>query len=319
VEPKPFLAAPLPAVDREVVQLEDLVNFARHPVRAFLRQRLGISVGSYADEIADSLPVELDKLQEWQVGQRMLEARLAGATQEAAVAAERARGDLPPGRLSDSVIEQIQPDVEAVYAEARGLLPGEASPGSVDVRVELPDGRRLSGTVPGVCGTLLRSVTYSRVNPRHRLTAWVRFLALTAAHPGRSFEAATVGRAAYGSGQEAVTTVVRLPRLTPQVALEHLVSLVALHDAGLREPLPIACLTSAAYARALKAGGDPVKAATSEWESGWRFPKEDQELEHQLVLGRVLRCEELLRDTRFDQYALRLWDPVLDWEEVEHR
>jgi exodeoxyribonuclease V gamma subunit len=318
-EARPFLLSPLPEAKGDVVDLEDLVNFARHPVRAFLRQRLGISVGSYSDEVADALPVELDKLQEWQVGQRMLEARLAGATPEAAVAAERARGDLPPGRLSDAVIEQIQPDVEAVFAQATGLLPGGASPGSVDVRVALPDGRRLSGTVPGVCGTLLRTVTYSRVNPRHRLSAWVHFLALTAAHPQRPFEAATVGRAAYGAGEGAVATVVRLPRLTPQVALEHLGSLVALHDAGMREPLPIACMTSAAYARALKAGGDPVKAATQEWESGWRFPKEDQELEHQLVLGRVLTCEELLHDTRFDQYALRLWDPVLDWEEVEHR
>jgi exodeoxyribonuclease V gamma subunit len=318
-EPRPFLAAPLPAVRRPVVDLEDLVNFARHPVRAFLRQRLGITVGTYADEVADALPVELDKLEEWQIGQRLLDARLAGASPDAAVAAERARGDLPPGKLSDPVVELIQPAVEQVFAHATALLPAGASPGSVDVRVELPGGRRLSGTVPGVCGNVVRAVTYSRVNPRHRLTAWVRFLALTAAHPQRPFEAVTVGRAVYGAGEGAVATVVRLPRLNPDVALEHLAALVALHDDGLREPLPIACMTSAAYARALKTGGDPVKAATAEWESGWRFPKEDQELEHRLVLGRVLTCEELLRDTRFDQYALRLWDPLLDWEAVEHR
>ena len=77
----------------------------------------------------------------------------------------------------------------------------------------------------------------------------------------------------------------RLPRLAPALALEHLAALVELFDAGMREPLPIACKTSAAYAQALHRGGDPVKAATEEWESGWDFSNEDEEPEHELVFG----------------------------------
>ena len=317
--PRPFLSRPLPAVTSPVVELEELVGFIRHPVRAFLRQRLGFAVGSYSDEVADALPVELDKLEEWQIGERMLAARLAGATAEAAEAAERARGALPPGRLADPVIERIQPTVEEVFRHAAQLLPAGAAPGSVDVRVALPDGRTLTGTVPGVCGDLLRSVTYSRVNARHRLTAWVRFLALTAAHPERLIEAATVGRAAFGAGDLAVATVVRLPRLDPTVALGHLARLVALHDRGLREPLPIACMTSAAYARTLRGGGDARKAAAREWTSDWNFPKEDQDLEHQLVFGRILDFDELCAQAGFDSLAQELWDAALGWEQVEHR
>ena len=62
---------------RPLVELEDLVRFAGHPVRAFLRQRLGISVGDYADEVDDALPVELDALERWGVGQRLLDGVLA--------------------------------------------------------------------------------------------------------------------------------------------------------------------------------------------------------------------------------------------------
>ena len=316
---RPFLERPLPEVATPVVELDDLVSFVRHPVRAFLRQRLGFGVGTYADEVADALPVELDKLEEWQIGERMLTARLAGATAEAAEAAERARGGLPPGKLSEPVIERLRPTVEEVFGQAVALLPSSVAPGSVDVRVALPDGRTLTGTVPGVCGDLLHSVTFSRVNARHRLVTWVRFLALTAAHPERRIEAATVGRAASGAGDMAVVTVVRLPRLDPDVALEHLAGLVALHDRGMREPLPIACKTSAAYARTLRTGGDARKAAEREWTSEWNFPKEDQDPEHQLVFGRILDFDSLCRRAGFEPLARELWQAALDWEQVEHK
>jgi len=113
-EPPPFLTGPLPPVTDQVIELDDVLAFVRHPVRAFLRQRLGFGVGTYADEVGDALPIELDNLERWQIGERMLRARLAGATEEAAVAAERARGALPPGNLSDPVLAELRPDVEAV-------------------------------------------------------------------------------------------------------------------------------------------------------------------------------------------------------------
>jgi exodeoxyribonuclease V gamma subunit len=101
--------------------------------------------------------------------------------------------------------------------------------------------------------------------------------------------------------------------------LERLAELVELFDAGLCEPLPIACKTSAAFAHALRSGGDAVKAATREWKTEWSFPREDEEPEHELVFGECLTFEQLLSETAFDAYARRLWDPVLEWEQAEHR
>ena len=87
-------------------------------MRAFLRQRLGFGVADYADEVADALPVELDSLETWQVGQRLLDARLAGASEDAAVAAERARGELPPGVLADPVLAKLRPTSSRSSARA---------------------------------------------------------------------------------------------------------------------------------------------------------------------------------------------------------
>ena len=133
------------------------MRFAGHPVRAFLRQRLGISVGDYSDEVEDALPVELDALERWGVGQRLLDGVLAGASIEACVAAEIARGTLPPGQLATPVIARSPPDRRAHRGRrGRGARAHGAEPASVDVKVALDDGRTLSGTVPGVYGDVLQ-------------------------------------------------------------------------------------------------------------------------------------------------------------------
>jgi exodeoxyribonuclease V gamma subunit len=338
VPPGPFLAAPLPPLGDRLVELDHLVRFAEHPVRAFLRQRLGISVGDFYDEVEDALPVELDPLERWGVGQRLVTARLGGADIETAIAAERARGSLPPGVLAEGVLVRIRPTVEEIVACANAVLRPGAEPGSVDVKVALEGGRTLSGTVPGVCGDVLRTVTFSRLSARHRIAVWVRWLALTATHPDRPLEAVTVGR----SGErDARVAIARLPVLAPdaetrrRLALAHLRDLVDLYDRGMREPLPLSCLASAAYAQAAGSGRDAVAAGRGEWESSWNFDREDRELEHQLVLGGVRPFEDLLafapredeagedwfpdEPSRFGRLARRLWSGLLAWEEVEHR
>lgn len=316
--PAPFLAGPLPDDVAAVVELEDLVAFVRHPARAFLRQRLGFGLRTHDDEVDDALPVELDGLARWQIGDRMLAARLAGATAEDAEAAERARGELPPGRLADPVVQAIGEDLEPLIRHAARVLDQPAEPASIDVRVALAP-RLLSGTVASVHGDRLRTATFSRVSARHRLVSWVRFLALTAAHPERPFEAVTVGRAARTAGDGATVTVVRLPRLAPERARAQLETLLELHDRGMREPVPIACLTSAAYAEAEHRGRDAARAAAGEWETAWDHPREDREPEHELVFGGILAFEALRARPGFADCARQLWAGLLAWEELDHR
>src|SRR5207249_10028181 len=86
-----FLAGPLPDVPGPVVEVDDLVRFAQKPVRTFLRRRLNITVGDYDDEIEDALPIELDDLEKYGVGNRLLDTLLRGATPQAAVDSEFAR------------------------------------------------------------------------------------------------------------------------------------------------------------------------------------------------------------------------------------
>ena len=333
-----FLAHPLPSPSPGPVEVEQLVRFVQHPVKAFLRQRLGVSVADYSEQVSDAVPVELDQLEAWGVGQRLLEARLDGAELDECVAAERARGILPPGAFAQPLLDKVVPVVEDVVAEARDLVGGDGERGSVEIHIRLGDGRLLVGSVPDVSGSLLRTVTYSRVGPKHRLATWVRFLVLTAAYPERMFHAATVGRIRLGQGGERRVTVSRIagldgdPDSGRKLAMHHLGQLIDLYDRGMREPLPLYCKTSATYAEAVAQGRDAETAARGSWESGWRFDQEDRELEHQLVLGGAASWASLLtpppgddeygegwavdEPTRFGRYARRLWDGLLSVEEL---
>ncbi len=335
---EPFLRAPLASAAGPVVELDGLVKFAERPVRAFLRQRLGISVAEYDEDVADALPVQLDGLGTWAVGQRLIDGLLAGAELEACIAAEVARGTLPPGELSREVIKRVRPTVQAIAAAATSRLLAEGEPTSLEVNVLLDDGRFLRGTASGVRGDVLGAVTYSRVNPRHRLAAWVRLLALTASHPQRPFQAVTIGKARSTADQSASVTIARIGVLGDDAderracALRHLRTLIDVYDRGMREALPIACMSSAAYAQAVVRGTKPEAAARSAWESTWNIDREDREPDHLLVLGGRRTLEELLAEapradesgdgweaaetTRFGRYARRVWDDLLACEEV---
>ena len=110
-------------------------------------------------------------------------------------------------------------------------------------------------------------------------------------------------------------------------ALDLLTVIVDLRDRGLCEPLPLYCSTSYAYADAVRQGQDfPEEAAFEAWTSGFKWPREDRDPEHVLVLDGVrpfddvvaappARGEEgpgwvMTETTRFGRLARRLWDPV---------
>jgi exodeoxyribonuclease V gamma subunit len=108
--------------------------------------------------------------------------------------------------------------------------------------------------------------------------------------------------------------------------------LLDLYDRGMREPLPLACDTSAAYAQAVASGEDGESAAREAWETVFRYDKEDRQPEHMLIHGEAIPLARLLAEaprdderweeaeaTRFGRHAMRLWRGLLSIEELSDR
>ncbi len=318
-----FLPQALPALPPADVELTDLHRLLQHPAKGFLRQRLGVATAWAEQEPDDALPIELDALQQWAIGDRVLRRLLAGHAPSDIVDLERHAGTLPPGPLADRIMTDIGNRAEAI-ARACSVELGD-EPEAYDVDVPLADGTRLTGTVTGVRGDVLLSTTYSSLSAKHRLQAWVDLVALTATRPDRAWRAAAVGRNRSGSRRSTMQLA------TPEDALPAVEELVALYRSGLRAPLPLPVKTAAEYASRRDRGIDvdlAREAAIKDWEGG-TFPGEQADDEHRLLLGDLAPLSTLTAQApwpgedwyadetdRFGQLSRRLWDRLLAVEVV---
>ncbi|HWF40681.1 MAG TPA: exodeoxyribonuclease V subunit gamma, partial [Acidothermaceae bacterium] len=189
-QPK-FISGPLPPPDpndpnipNDVV-LADLAGFFKDPVKGFFRA-LEYTLPWDVDGVEDAMPVDINALEEWTVGDRMLSDILGGMDPNDARQAEWRRGTLPPGRLGWRKVTEIR-DQAAVLATA-ALRHRGSDMAAYDVDIDLGS-RRLTGTVSQVFGDRLVSVTYSKLDGKHLLESWIPLLALLAHDPDRDWSA----------------------------------------------------------------------------------------------------------------------------------
>lgn len=323
---------PLTAPPREDVDLADLQDFFANPTRAFLRDRLDVGTPLEADPPRDAIPIDLDGLATWQVGDRLLRDLLAGGSVSEVQQSEYLRGELPPAALGQAVLRAIGPVAQAIAAEAEAVLRADGTPlpvGAVDIDVDLGEGRRLTGTVGGVAGRAALVSTYSRIAARHRLQTWITLLALTAGTPPGSgpWTAHAVGRA-KGVVHVAVGPIER------DAATQVLRDLVAVRDRGQVIPIPFCPKTSHAYAattvgRARATEEVPLIQARKEWLGSDRVPGERADVWVTRLYGDHAPLDVLLRgltdderwpgphalagpiESRLGHYAMRIWAPAL--------
>jgi exodeoxyribonuclease V gamma subunit len=296
----PFISGPLPAPPPDDVVLADLAAFFRDPVKGFYRA-LDYTLPWDVDGVEDAMPVDINALEEWTVGDRMLEDMLHDMEPAEARDAEWRRGTLPPGWLGWRKANEICEQATLLAQAARGYRTEKAD--AVDIDIDL-GGRRLTGTVSPVFGDRLVAVRYSKTDGRHLLQSWIPFLALLSHEPSRDWSAVCIGRE-----RRDITPRVDILRRPDVPALELLTDLVDMYDAGRRAPLPLPPKTSFAWADAQHRGRDAEQAARYKWATN-RFPGEGQDPAQERTWGKDAWLKVLV-DAGLDDYASRLWLPML--------
>lgn len=322
-----LLTVPLPRQPADDINFADLARFFADPAAHFVRRRLDVALPYEEQEAGDAMPITLDGLQSWQIGDRALQESLVGTAPDDITRMERLRGAIPPGALGAEVLHKAIDGVKALRSPVVELLQRETA--SIDIDARLPDGRRVTGTIGDLRDDVHLAITYSTLRAKQRLQSWLTLLALTAAAPDRPWQAVAAGWLRGGKNRQAGYYLAG--GLDHETATRHLAELVDVYDRGMCGPIPLALNTSLAYIENLsKRPGNErfaAKAAQEKWDSSGygdqRFPGDGDQPAPQLLYGETLSFADLLAErplddeswnastSRLGQYALRVWGPLL--------
>ena len=182
-EPPARFAGKLPqprehaATPSEEVPLEELIRFSASPAKYFLRNRLGLFLDVYDDEIGDDEPFELNYLEAWQLKTDLFERHQNGEAGDHGVLA--ATGQLPPENLGRI---QYRDTAKEVAALATTLEPYNDHSEEVAVDIAV-DHFRIVGAVAGFHRDenefLWRRI--GDIRPKDKVEVWLRLLASTCA------------------------------------------------------------------------------------------------------------------------------------------
>jgi exodeoxyribonuclease V gamma subunit len=274
--------------------LRDLIGFLRNPARFLLRERLGIDLREFADELGDDEPFEMEGFTASDLMQRLTDAALAGTAPQTVREVEAAMGVLPHGAVGRRVFEAAQASAAQFAGHLHGVL-RPASKLAVDIDV---GGTRLTGVLDGVTDRgLQRQLARDQAYPALWLQWWVEHLVLNRLRPG-------------ADSRSTLHLLKGTSELRPvDDAQSLLAALVDRFREGLAMPLHFFPRSAAAYLDAQAKGRDGMAAARFEWEGNDMKPGEGAEPYYRLAFG-----DSDPLDGQFETLAREVFAPL-----AEHR
>ena len=241
--PEPFDVGHLPLSEPPTsLEVSALQQFLAHPAKYFLRVRAQLTIGD-DEPIIDDLPLELDSLARWKIGDRVLDGALRGHPLDRVVDQEWRRGELPPGRLGERVLNGVTHTVSGVLAARQPWA--EVAPEFHVIDLDLA-GLRLTGRA-ATRGDVTLACEFGNVSPKHLASAWVDALALTVSL-GRRVDAVVLG----GRRRH------RLAAPEPDAAVTLLARLCDLAIEGQTRVLPLPPRVGRLWAQVRATGHDPL-------------------------------------------------------------
>ena len=244
---------------RERIALTRLIAFFAHPVRHFLRGRLGLRLESEEPALDEDEPFELDGLDRYALRSRVWECMRAGSEEERSEAILRGTGHLPQRALGRVVHERAWEEMEglrSILALHRAAL--DTPPRAFDIEVA---GSRVEGEIEqaGPEGLLwwrigsLRACDWIEIRLRQLALA-------SAGHDPASALAVTIAKGSWSA--------TRLE--APEGAEEELARWLEAWRRGQDELLPFFPETSSAYAEVIATRGEgAAEQAREKAENAW--------------------------------------------------
>lgn len=226
---------PLQEESLEVITLDQLQRFWRHPVRAFFQMRLGIHFRLEESDLPDAEPFTLDSLERFQMNQELLNTLVQEGDTQQLFRRYRAAGLLPYGAFGEILWETQLTEMAELAQKVRAE---RQNGNSLEVSLDL-DGTRLEGWLSDVQADGLLRWRPSILNPAHGLQLWIEHVVWCAL--GGDGESRLYGRD---------STEWKFPALDVTQAKSYLQQLIDGYRKGLVQPLLLLPMSGGAWIKA---------------------------------------------------------------------
>ena len=271
------------------LSLEALRRFLMDPSGQFLRQRLDLRLPETEEAGEDIEPLRAPErgLARSQLQRAVFDALLAGEKIAVMQSRLRARGLLPSGAAGRLALEEVMNEI-APYAQAFADWRGDAMSQSLPAEVGI-DGLRLHGRIGEAFPQGIARLRFGKPNGPAMLRNGLEWLLARAHGIGLPFVEF------HEDKQRGVGPHLR-EAITPEAAVDALRTLLALHEEGLRRPLPFAPYSGWALFDADNPGRG-IKEAAGKWRNERGWSEGDSEAHRIALRGRDPFADaEALRD-----------------------
>jgi len=156
------------------LDIETLIRFFSNPIRFMLQQRLGIYLEETAGLANRREDFELNFLDQYLVGQNLVNARMEGRDLNHYRPVQTAMGQLPHGNVGTFYYNELSNDVERFVSKI-GSLKDKKIAGPLDARIELGE-CVLQARLPEIYDCGLLRVRYAKQRAQDLLSAWIYHL-----------------------------------------------------------------------------------------------------------------------------------------------
>lgn len=297
----PFIARQLPAITpaTNTIAIDQLAQFFRHPAAFLLQQRLGIALPQAASFLEDHEPFELQGLTRYMFKQHLVEKNLIGLNLKTYQAIAKAAGQLPYGRLGETLYQQL---CQQVYLFVKQIRHATQQDKQASQAVHLPlTPFLLIGRLNRLWSDHLLHYRCGQINAKDHIQLWIHHLVLNSLPDQLPRHSVLIGENGVWQYQ---------PVAHSQAILRDLLNL---YQQGQQHPLFFFPESSAAFAEAVLCRGKTTKEALNkalnQWLGNSFMPGEGKEAYWQLCLGQ--QDEMDLLGESFKQLALQVFEPLL--------
>lgn len=162
------------------IDVNRLISFFRHPIRAFFQQRLKIYLGDHSERCDDDEPFDFDALEQYKLKARLLDEWLQHRCIKTTQAELHAEGLLPHGQVADEIMQSMDENIEPLFQQIETIV-GDERAKPLAINLTLCDDSHCDWKITGSLSHVYPNIGLVEIKPSKlkgvdQLEFWIKYM-----------------------------------------------------------------------------------------------------------------------------------------------